>query len=271
MPVSMAPRAGSEAGTAFLRWRGLGCPGDLDLNFSRAACAPSRRGETISATLFQCTDPAAPLEAAAAMWRMTLTARIAALLTIWWAGSGQNDLEIAPACPENACGERMELSLPVEALFGMAEDAKAEPQHRIALSSGPVTIRRPTGADQRAWQEMAPASLAEAALSIALSLVVEGEVSAGDREALSAALAEFDPLPCFTVETVCPHCSTSLSLAIDLEGVLLAELGRQQAVLITQVHHLAQIYGWREADVLAIPGWRRQRYMALAQEQRGWP
>lgn len=271
MPVSMAHRARSEAATAFLRWRGLGGPGDLDLDFSRAACAPSRRAETVSATLFQCTDPVAPREAVDAVWRMTLTARIAALLSIWWAGSGQTALEIAPVCPENACGERMELSLPVEALLGMAADANSEPQRRIALSSGPVTIRRPTGADQRAWQEMTPSSLAEAAMAIALSLVVEGEVSAGDREALSDALAEFDPLPCFTVETVCPHCSTNLSLPIDLEGVLLVELGRQQAMLITQVHHLAQIYGWREADVLAIPGWRRQRYMALAQEQRGWP
>ncbi len=267
MAARFALFPGPNAPHAALSWRALGAPGDLDIDFGS-----TDRPAMVSAVLSACADPVLAPEQAEGMWRLTVSARIGGLLAIWAESTGRDVLELQPRCPVAICRQGMEVALPANALAELAQEAERTDHTTLSLPGGRlVRLRRPRGVDQRLWRSTPHATGDSAAIAIMLSLTEEGLPTAEDRAAISDAMAAFDPLSCFALEVTCPHCGAELSLPVDLEAVLLSELARLQTRLLTQVDALARRYGWTEDQVLAVPAWRRQRYLTLHRQDDGWP
>ena len=138
---------------------------------------------------------------------------------------------------------------------------------RTAVSSCTTSQRGPKKPAARTPPH--PTSPAEAETAILASLLVDGTLDPADKPAAAEALQVFDPLSCFELDVSCPTCAVQADIPVDLEAVLLSALARAQTRLIVQVDRLARRYGWSEAEILAVPDWRRRRYLAL--EDQGWP
>ncbi|MBM9594987.1 hypothetical protein [Roseitranquillus sediminis] len=253
---------GFRSGRPSYRWRGIGRIEDLEIDFSSRD-----RPALVTAVLATCAEP--PVEDPEEVWRLTLAARVGGLLAIYAETVRTESLPLEVRCPHDDCREGMEVELPVPELVALAQAAEARPETDVAGQDGPIVLRRPRGTDQRLWRRRAYADGAEAEAALLASLVISGTLAAEERSAAAEALAAFDPLSCFEIDVRCPECARQSGIPVDLEAVLLASLSRAQARMISDVDRLARRYGWSEAEVLAIPAWRRRRYLAL--DGDGWP
>ncbi len=236
--------------------RPFGRVADLDLNLSQ-----SNRPELVTALLAQCGETGD----AAYWWGQPVSTRTRALLRLVAITEQRDELAMSARCRAEGCGEAFEFALPLLALPG--DGADAPPLHVPLDDVRVVTMRRPTGADLRAWREARPKSAAEARRVMLDALVLAGDAGPDDDAILSAALAMLDPLVDFTVACRCPVCGAANEVMVDLEGLALKRLATHQQALLVDVHRLARVYGWTESEVLAIPQSRRARYLALAEEQ----
>ncbi|MEW5787792.1 MAG: hypothetical protein AB1899_08050 [Pseudomonadota bacterium] len=246
-----------------MTWRAFGSPGDLDLDFHSAD-----RPVLVSRVLATCRSGCDPAEALEQAWSLSLGARIGALAEIL-ARTGEEDALVVPlTCPR--CAEPFEVRLSLAAIGELGREARG-PRVEVRLADGPrLALRRPTGADQRRW--LADPDLEEA--DVLNDLLLEGDMPAqapGLLARVAEAMAEADLLPAFAVHSACPHCGHADDLPLDLEGLLLARLAGQARRLIRAVHRLASRYGWREADILALPGHRRAAYLDLLDQEGTWP
>jgi len=233
-------------------WRPFGQVCALDISFDQAD-----RPRLVSRILEICTpDGMMPSQ----VWALSLAERLGGLLSIWAQISGRADLELEQPCPAG-CGTDLELPLPVAALLDLAREAAKTP--RLAL--GNVTLRRPTGEDQRRWKDAAPR---EAEAAILADLVTGG--AASDIADIAEHLAEFDPLTCFSVLTTCPECDAECAIPVDLEAHVLGLLAGEQTRLFHEIDILARRYGWRDTDILAMPASRRSAYIRIVEQEAGW-
>ena len=84
-------------------------------------------------------------------------------------------------------------------------------------------------------------------------------------EAVAGTLAESDP-GAQTVLRIRCHCGSEWTDELDIRGVVWSDLTEWVGQVLTEVHLLARAYGWSEADILAMSGWRRRWYLEAA----GW-
>jgi hypothetical protein len=173
-------------------------------------------------------------------------------------------------CP--ACGSALELALDLAALAAPPREA---PVGWTAPDGTVVASRLPSGADLALWRDSGED---EAALAGRLVETLDGvPPPAGWRlpeswlEPAATALAEADPLTVLQLAIACPDCRQESPIPFDLEGWLLRQLAAVQAGLIDEVHRLASAYHWSEAEIAALPPWRRRAYLArLDREDGGW-
>jgi hypothetical protein len=239
-------------------WRALGRQEDLELDFS--GVRDGRRGALVTHVLAACADGEVDLDHA---WRLTLAGRAGGLAAIYAETRESRELPLALRCP--ACGEVLQVALPLPSLLDLARGAEEQRTLVIARANGdPLVVRRPTGDDQRRWQQSVYDSPADAERAVLASLLeAETDLDAADAARVAEAMAELDPLPGLTVSSRCPNCAAENDHAVDVEAILLRELAREHASLLGEVHRLASRYGWTESDVLAIPRWRRRAYLSL--------
>lgn len=246
-------------------WRAFGQPGDMDLDFRTRD-----RSALVSRLLAACRQGADMTEAEDLAWGLSLGARIGALAEILARTQEADTLPVDLACRH--CRQAFEVLLSLAGIGEMGREAM-DARVDIQLDSGErLALRRPTGADQRRW--LADPALDEAALLTDLLLEGAEELSGLQAELLprvAEAMAEVDLLPAFSVRTACPHCGQEDDLPLDLEGLLLTHLAGQARRLTREVHRLASRYGWREADILAMPAHRRSAYLNLLDQEAGWP
>lgn len=242
-------------------WRGLERPGDLDIAFGGDAADLTTR------VLAACGPEGALGEEGA--WGLTLAGRIGGLAAVLGSTAEADALALALRCPAAACGEAYEVEVPLAAIEARAAEAEREPTVALPVADGrALRLRRPTGEDVRRWRARHYPTSEEAERAVLESLLPAGEPAPdldgeGLRSALAAGMEEADPLPAFRLATRCPACGDEASHAVDLERALLARLEAHQRGTIRDVHRLAARYGWSEADVLALPAWRRRAYLGL--------
>jgi hypothetical protein len=82
---------------------------------------------------------------------------------------------------------------------------------------------------------------------------------------LSAHLEAIDPDAETTLEVTCSACGVRWDAAFDVAAYLWTEIEAEALRLLHEVHCLAERYGWREADILAMSTLRRRAYLELAQ------
>lgn len=255
-----------------LAWRGLDGPRDLDLRLDGA----SRAGVT-TRVLRWCLRPGDDVSEVddEDLWSLTLAGRIGALASILRASGASDGFQLTFPCP-SACGESVAVPLALATIESMAREAEAEPIVEISLDQSEakgdtVRVRRPTGADVRAWERALDASeqvgAEDAELALAKDLIVGAGPADEEAPAVVATIADemvgLDPLPAFRIVTRCPACDGEIQHDVDLEAELLFRLEARQHAVVAGVHRLARAYGWTEAEVLAVPAWRRARYLDL--------
>lgn len=204
------------------------------------------------------------------LWSLTLAERIGALVHIVVQTEGGDSVALTLRCPH--CAEALELAVPCPVLLQEAQRSRSEPEIEVALgTSRSVRVRRPTGADQRAWRTQIYSSEEEAVAAILHSLTAPAEMhcalNSADLQRISDAMEAFDPLASFQVTTLCPSCGAEATVPVDLEATLLMRLRARQRALLAQVHRLAAAYGWTEEQVLDIPAHRREQYLQLVEQE----
>jgi hypothetical protein len=235
---------------------------DLELDFRRPA------PELITAIIAACTErlDGAALEQSF-FAELSVSTRIVCLLLLARL-DGVDTLSAPLVCPAFECGERYEVDLTLAEILAFAQTENAEPI-TVDLGESRVSLRKPTGHDQMAWQSGRFPDVAAARLTMLRSLALSDlPHDLGDPELarIEAALDESDPLVCFSLTAACPSCEAEAGHEIALADMALQVLRAAQSRLIESVHALASRYGWSETAVLEIPDWRRQRYLSLI----GW-
>ena len=76
-------------------------------------------------------------------------------------------------------------------------------------------------------------------------------------------LGAADPGAETLLSLVCPPAPIRWQSVLDVATFFWDELATRARRLLREVHTLARAYGWREAEILALPGRRRQTYLDL--------
>ncbi|HBL57096.1 MAG TPA: hypothetical protein DDZ80_00510 [Cyanobacteria bacterium UBA8803] len=87
---------------------------------------------------------------------------------------------------------------------------------------------------------------------------------------LNQVMEDLDPLVNFSLQVICPYCGTENLQDFDLGAWALQQLEQAQQQLLITVHRLASYYHWSEAEIFAIPPWRRSRYLALIEREENY-
>ena len=192
--------------------------------------------------------------------RLPLGRRDARLLRVHAALSGPA-LEATASCPH--CGEAAEFALDVDELLDRADHAVApEP---LDVGGRRVVWRL---ADSRDVLAAAATADVESAERLLLNRCVD---AGGDdvRDAVTAAMAEADPLAEVLVDLACPACGEPFVAEVDVQRFVWSEVRARALGLLRDVDALARAYGWTENEVLALGEARRAAYLELAAEGSG--
>ncbi|MCP4341206.1 MAG: hypothetical protein GY799_20575 [Desulfobulbaceae bacterium] len=206
------------------------------------------------------------------IWLWSLKQRLQGLLATVVSTLGQQ-LRLEVSCSKIDCHELMEVDLDL-ALFNQEEQATSilcRPDSETEL-----VLRLPNGVDQLNWLSNQHDIADEWFTEMASSLVgrVNGETPGQDfrvsenwLDQIGTELEQHDDLMTLVINTSCPACCEDLAIDLDLEEKLLELLAGEQRLLLKQIHRLAFVYHWSEADIVAMPCKRRQYYLAQIDEE----
>jgi len=171
--------------------------------------------------------------------------------------------------PCQVCGESFDISVS-QAALPVKEAGAGFPFVEITTARGPLTLRVPDGADQEAIASLPEAegirALAERCrLDVGADGGAPPPLSAAERAAAEAALEVASPEVALGVLATCPECGAENEVGVD---PYLCLLGDGEGLFV-EVDLLASRYGWSEAEILALPRARRQRYLRLIDQARG--
>jgi hypothetical protein len=237
-------------------------PADIEVDFGA-----TDRAAVVTAIIERCArgDDGAPLGSEQA-WALPVGDRLRGLVGICRL-SGHHMLEWSLACPATGCGEQVEIELPLAALTASAREGTGEAPAEVSWEGETFRPRRPTGRDLRGWRERSPSD-AEILAALGGPRVADSappELVAAVEEALAAV----DPLVDVRVRSECPACGEDLDVTVDVEGEMVALGRRWQDELLLSVAALARALGWSEREILALPPWRRRRYLAMVERAAG--
>ena len=151
-----------------------------------------------------------------------------------------------------ACGEDLEVALPLEAIA-----AAPDPAPRIEIAApGPRQFRLP---------HLSEIALAGRPQDLAARCALDdgGPVPEPYLGALDEAWSQADPAAEITLDLTCPSCGAEVRARADLALFVARDLDLKVQGLVAEIHGLARAYGWTEAEVLAVPPARRRAYAAL--------
>lgn len=80
---------------------------------------------------------------------------------------------------------------------------------------------------------------------------------------VAACIIESDPLTEVLLDLHCPACGHTWRMLFDIESFLWAEISAAAKRLLREVHVLASVYGWSEADILSMSTARRHLYLEM--------
>lgn len=176
-------------------------------------------------------------------------------------------IEGMAAC--GGCGEILEVELDLEDMLALAAHGSASSHELVTPDGVAVRFRLPTAGDalEVAHHEDAHGARHALVCRCVVAAVRDGEAvdAAGLGEAavaaVSSAIEALDPLSEVRLTLACTGCESDQSVLLDMASYLWAELLAEAERLLADVCFLARGYGWREADILAMSGRRRQFYL----------
>lgn len=239
---------------------------DLDVRFDRTTAR-----EAVTRLLTAClADAAGDTLRAEAVGRWSLARRLQALLAVRLTGDSDASEQAIARCSAPGCGVRFEIEVPLARCLRLSDDADETPLEWSSPEGQRVVLRLPCADDLQAWRGQ---SASGGAMAATLIETVDGlppppgfALPPDWLPALEAELAEHDPLNALTVDAACPECGHVNRIDIELEALLLNTLAQHQRRLLDEVLQLAQALHWSEAQILALPAWRRAFYLARLDE-----
>jgi hypothetical protein len=179
------------------------------------------------------------------------------------------NLDLMVSCPN--CGEVLELTVKVQELLLQEPTEPVQQDYRFSAEGFDLSFRLPNSYDLVGL--LGIVNLDEARQFLAqrclLAAIHNGTpVSFKDLPStaiaqLSEQLSESDPQAEILLNLSCPACQHQWQALFDVVSFFWAELSAQARRLIREVHTLASLYGWREADILAMSSFKRQQYLSL--------
>lgn len=169
-------------------------------------------------------------------------------------------------CPE--CGEVLDVSLDPSALPGGRDGAVTVTEGEYAVTAHP-----PTAGDLQALSptEDVESSRRRLLTRCLVSATYAGEGVAADElpadvvHRVEVALGEADPAADIQLTLVCPECETTWSELLDPVVFAWSAVESAARRLATDVHALAQAYGWSEQEILGLSPFRRHLYLSAVQ------
>jgi len=178
-------------------------------------------------------------------------------------------------CP--ACGERLELTFnTADVRAGSLPDPDESLQAgqqaiSLDLDDTHITFRLPnsldlaeiTGANspQQARQDLLARCLLSAQEN-GLECSLE-QLPDKITETIIERMASADPQGDVQIALTCPACAHQWQLAFDILSYLWSEINAWAQRTLREIHLLAQAYGWRETDILALSPGRRSLYLQM--------
>jgi hypothetical protein len=179
-------------------------------------------------------------------------------------------LEVVATCP--ACQTEVELTVALGQLQPPVREGPAAPL-TVQADGYTLLCRIPCNEDLQALsrrtgdvtlRDLLERCVIEAS-SPGGSPVAPRELPEATAEAIVEALAESDPGACTALRVRC-SCGSEWVGELDIRGVVWSDLTEWVGRTLTEVHQLARTYGWSEAEILEMSGWRRRWYLEAA----GW-
>lgn len=167
-----------------------------------------------------------------------------------------------------ACGEVVEIDMPVNALLDTSASADVEP--RIHADDCEIEFHLPTAHDLLALEEHGTRSRHWLAVSVDRALrdgteipieALAPDVRAAIERAVEQAIERADPLAHIACALSCPSCRHSWSAELHVIDLLWTEIGACARRVLSEVGRLARAFGWREGDILAMSAARRNHYL----------
>lgn len=166
------------------------------------------------------------------------------------------------------CGEPIELDFRSDDIrVPHGEPGRA---YRAVADGYEVQFRLPDSADLLALEG---GLTVPAELQLLARCVIGARTQAGDVEvatlpdtvlsAVSQGMSEADPQAEVVLEVSCPACSSVSPAPFDIVSHLWTELDAWARRMLREVHALAMVYGWSEADILRMSTTRRRAYLDL--------
>ena len=167
-------------------------------------------------------------------------------------------LQCGFACPHADCGERVELSLAIDAYLAPVRPSWPRGVEAIPGRDGwfrlsDASFRLPTVADQIVALHRRDGSRLLALRCIEAEPALRGRVE--------RAMAAMAPEVSRPIAGTCPACNTDVQAGLHLPTLVMAELRGAAYSVLNDVHQIASAYGWNETTILALPGSRRQDYV----------
>ncbi len=198
--------------------------------------------------------------------------RDAHLLTLRSHTFGSN-LHSVARCPQ--CQEALEFNLTVSDICVAAPlplplTASGEPErYEWQQDDYWLTVRLPTSADLLAIAgcslDEAPGQLLQRCIDHAAwgeAEITVAELPEAIAEQVMQHIAQRDPQSEIVLNLTCPVCAHQWAQLFDIVSFFWQELSAKAQRLLQDVHILASVYGWREADILSMSALRRHAYLA---------
>jgi hypothetical protein len=162
----------------------------------------------------------------------------------------------------SACAVPLEAEMRVEDFIDSHRDGGGS-VFELETDRGALRFRLPTLNDLASIGTGAAPERAAVALLEACVVDAEGPHSASTQDLVLARMAELDPLADPTIALTCEACGAHFNCAFDIASFLWREIEAAAARTFSEIHTLASLYGWAEADLLAMSPTRRQAYLDL--------
>ena len=172
-------------------------------------------------------------------------------------------------CPD--CREQLELGFDINQVRLAETLHEAEQSHSLIVDDFEVTFRLPNSRDLAVASAAADVDSARDSLMTRCvsSARRDGQQVNSDQipsrilERVEEEMSKLDAQANIQVELECPSCRRGWTTAFDIVGFFWSELDAWAQRLLIEVHKLAAVYGWREADILAMSATRRSTYLNI--------
>lgn len=211
-------------------------------------------------TVLRLADPGAARDPG----ELPLAERDARLLTLRRATFGDSIACVAD-CPR--CREATEFSLSASSLLAGLGSVPAS--ETLSVDGWRVTLRALDSRDLAHIAHAADAQQAAHTLVRRAVAHIEAQADAGEPSdilwrTVETRVAEREAAADIAIDLGCPACGYVWTEAFDIGAHLWAELDAAAQRLLQEVVLLARLFGWSEAEILALSPARRQAYLQTA-------